>query len=78
MNARSMAVEIADNFVATLFQAAQHSIDERRRLACWWHSYYDARLDMCHRIMRPFWKARLKKAAAQCMANRAFEVFDHG
>lgn len=70
MNPKQMAMDFADSVLALVPQLIFATIEQRRNHACWWSLYYRKRLDMCARIMRPWWRMRLRKASAQCSANK--------
>jgi hypothetical protein len=71
MTAKRTAMEYADSVLALVPQLIHRSIEERRKHACWYAIYRRERLDTCHPIMRPMWRALWRRSKAMCTANRA-------
>lgn len=74
MNAKQIATEFADSILALIPELIHQAVEERRKHACWWELYYRRRLELCRRIMRPWWRSRVRKASAQCAANKAMAL----
>ncbi|HKY51670.1 MAG TPA: hypothetical protein VJP45_10470 [Candidatus Limnocylindria bacterium] len=76
MNKHDTAVAIADQIFDSIVEVAWMAIQLRRKQACWWRVYYAKRLAMAHPIGRPWWRLKLKRATAQCAANRHCGVIE--
>jgi hypothetical protein len=71
MSAADEAARYADSVLALIPQLAHMAAEERRTHACWYELYAKKRLATCRRIMRPWWRSRVRKHEAACSANEA-------
>jgi hypothetical protein len=70
MNKHDTAVAIADQIFDSIVEVAWMAIQLRREQACWWRVYYAKRLALAMPGGRWWWRLKLRKATAQCAANR--------
>lgn len=70
MSAKQTAMQYADQVLALIPQLIHQAVEERRKHACWWATYYRKRLDICRPVMRPWWRMLLRRSAAMCAANK--------